>query len=287
MTDRLDFIIAGVQKSATTWLYNCIVNHPEVCLRNNKQEKNYYGGKVFNEKGEEWFWSQFTLDNKENIVGDVSVEYIVDLSSVSELKRRFPELKLILCLRNPVERAISAYYWYKRKSLIPDVPLDQFFSREQIANPDSKLEDILERGLYAQQITRLLEVVPASDIQIIFYDDISQKPEEVLFSIWDFLKLENRSFVPPNLNERPKKTSNNKFLISVQRQFPNSKVVFKLAELFTNLFENKNSEYQDEHVFNNLIDYYHTDIISLEKLAKNQLGITKSKKLPFKDWISR
>ena len=54
-----DFFIIGAQKSASTWLYRCLKEHPEIFLPEKKLDKNYIGSEWFQKEGSEWFEEQY------------------------------------------------------------------------------------------------------------------------------------------------------------------------------------------------------------------------------------
>ena len=64
---KLDFAVIGSQKCASTWIYDCLKDHPKLNLRNSKNEDWYYGGTVYNQKGNYWYFSVFS--KKENWPG--------------------------------------------------------------------------------------------------------------------------------------------------------------------------------------------------------------------------
>ena len=78
---RLDFLVIGAQKCATSWLYYCLKDHPELYLPAKKREIQYLGGRLFHEKGVDWYFSLFQGAHRNQKIGDVSVEYIFDQQS--------------------------------------------------------------------------------------------------------------------------------------------------------------------------------------------------------------
>ncbi|MFY0626294.1 MAG: sulfotransferase domain-containing protein [Reichenbachiella sp.] len=273
---KLDFVVVGVQKSATTWIYECLKNHPEISLKNNKYEINYFGGENFRKLGESWFWNQF--DNSAKVKGDVSVEYIKDKEALKELKENFTDVKVILCLRNPVERAISAFYWYQRKSLVTSEPIEQQFEDALCNRTDNaKLKDILDRGKYSDQVQFLLDHFEHNQIGICLYDELSISPDIFLHNIFKFIDLADQSYRPSVINRRPKKTSSSNLILKFQRLFPNSKVTFKLAEILTNILEKKGNDYEQlSKLKSSLREYYYKDLETLRKQLVKHKGVLLS-----------
>jgi len=119
MTDKkqLDFAVIGAQKCATSWMYYCLQDHPEICLPRKKREIAYIGGEQFKKNGPDWFFNRFSCST-EKTKGDVSVDYLYDGKSATELAKYTDKPKLVISLRNPVRRAISSYYWLCRSGVI-------------------------------------------------------------------------------------------------------------------------------------------------------------------------
>src|ERR1700759_3290419 len=92
---KLDFVVIGSQKCASTWIYDCLKNHPQLNLRNSKNEDAYYGGSMYRQKGgDNWYFSQFRKNAKPK--GCVSVEYIEDAAAPSLLHALNSNIKIIV-----------------------------------------------------------------------------------------------------------------------------------------------------------------------------------------------
>lgn len=106
----------GPGKTGSTWLYNNLVNHPEIKLPKNIKESNYYfEGEDLNE----FFNIFFNYGNKKKINMDISNTYIYDKSIVKKLKKNHPNSKIIIGHREPVERLKSMYLFKQRNGDIP------------------------------------------------------------------------------------------------------------------------------------------------------------------------
>ncbi len=76
MENTLDFLVIGSQKCATTWIYDILDQHSSISLPKDKREVEYLGGKLWLEKGDEWYFNLMKKDSQDKLSGDVSVEYI-------------------------------------------------------------------------------------------------------------------------------------------------------------------------------------------------------------------
>lgn len=245
MKNLLNFVVVGVQKSATTWLYDCLNQHPELNLRNSKNEEYYYGSTFYNSNGKDkWYFSQFSQDM--GLKGCVSVEYIEDLSVFNTLYKLNPNIKIIVSLRRPDLRLISAYQWYVRKSLIPDLPLNEGLSNmlniyfnSEVSDFSKNYLNLIERGFYLDKIKYIYNIFPQDQVKIVLFDEINEDRTKVIQEIFSFLNV-NSNFIPSKIDTIPKKNTGNRFLIKFQRFFPKSTVFGKIVDLSNQLLFKNN-----------------------------------------------
>lgn len=272
---KLDFVVIGAQKCATTWIYDCLKDHPQLNLRDSKNEDAYYGGAMYKEKGgDDWYFSQFKNAGNNKLKGCVSVEYIEDKSIPAILHDHNPGLKLIASLRNPADRAVSAYQWYIRKAFIPNLPLQEGMQqvikhfRNEIVDAYSPMyKNIIERGFYYDRLKLFLETFPANQLKVSLFDEVKNNPKDAFRSLLDFLNVEN-SFIPPNINTIPKKNTGFGPLIKLQRVFPTSRVVGKMVDVSNQLlFKTTNAKVPSVKVDQNVME----DLKSIYKPSLEQL----------------
>jgi hypothetical protein len=192
---RPTFVVAGAQKAATTWLYECFVEHPEVFVPEIKElhffcdpgdcRKSRYG------QGLDWYRSLFPDDATIRAAGELSIDYMFYPYVPKRLHALDPQLKIIFALRDPVERAYSAYWMGRRHN--PSMPeFSTFLSTDS---------DYVARGFYFQQIQRYLELFPAENIKIMIYEDLLDDPVGYLVEICNFLGIDDR-IRPHSLHQR-------------------------------------------------------------------------------------
>lgn len=240
MDFKLDFAVIGIQKSATTWLYKCLQQHPDIDLRNNKREFDYFGSPNYHKNGKEWYTSLFQNDGSK-LKGCVSVEYIEDVKMPSFLQQHNPDLKIIISIRPPIHRLISAYHWGIRKSLLPNLPLEKGL-QQLLQHYDGNIEndytrfylDLINRGLFSERLANFAAVFPANQIHIIQYNDIKKNPKNVMIDLFKFLKI-NHNFVPTTIFSKPKKNAGSTFINSLERGFAKNKVISKVADILNQI----------------------------------------------------
>lgn len=264
----LDFLVIGSQKSATSWLYKCLEDHPEIGVPAKKREVEYIGGELFKKGGYEWYeglldWSQPVIH------GDVSVEYIVNPESAELIHKRYPNIKLILIVRDPIKRALSAYQWYLRKGSIEfdeQKALKAFeAAKEKYRAEDYQIDqydffDILHRGNYKHLLQPYLQYFKEDQIALLDHQDIEEDNPAALQFIYSFLGVQN-DFIPPSLGERPKQNSNKKWLIWLERINPNNQIlsgiIDRIHQWFIKSEGNKNKNADKQHAFYPLLNQFY------------------------------
>ena len=195
-----DFIIIGTQKGGTNSLYNYLIQHPKVAPASGK-EIHYFD---FNfDKKLDWYQSQFADVAPDIITGEGSPYYLYHPLVARRVCDLYPEVKLIVLLRNPAERAISHYYWEVR------IGCENLSLAEAIAAESTRLagetEKILNdgtyysfnhqhysylaRGIYVEQLLNWMRVFPREQFLILKSEDFFNHPSATMAKVEDFLEL--------------------------------------------------------------------------------------------------
>ena len=125
---NIDFIGIGTSKAGTTWVSEMLDAHPGICMSEPKEvnyfnEQNNYSINIKNYnygKGFNWYKKHFLHWRTGQIIGEFTPKYLADLKAPLRIKNAFPDVKLIVCLRDPVDRAFSQYNfikYFKKKKL--------------------------------------------------------------------------------------------------------------------------------------------------------------------------
>ncbi|KQC30601.1 sulfotransferase family protein [Flagellimonas eckloniae] len=226
---NLDFLLIGAQKCATTWIYHCLNEHPELFVGGGKNETYYFRGEIFNQKGLDWFESLFADASVNQKLGSASVDYIWDVTSIEQARRQYPDIKIIVALRNPVERTISAFFWLMRKKIIETISLDDGIRKaidDYRSGSETIYSELIRRSLYTDAIIQLHENFEKDQIRLVLFDDIQNTPKTTLRSIYSFLNV-SPDYVPTSLKRKPKGNSYSSTLVYLERKMPINKFTTK------------------------------------------------------------
>jgi hypothetical protein len=186
------FLGLGAQRTATTWLFECLRSHPDIYMPDGKELQYFSSLEEENNAAhsQEWYLRSLSPPGGETLSGEITPEYLLDPESPRRIREVLDNPKLIVCIREPITRAISAYLKGLRENNW-DCPLDKFL--------EENLDYCLDRGLYSIQINRYLDLFPRQDICLKVYDDISQDPKTFMQEIYRFLEVDP-DFISPMLN---------------------------------------------------------------------------------------
>lgn len=173
------FIVIGAAKAATTWIANQLRARPDVFIPG--PEPHYFSSEFA--RGEAWYRSWFEEAKTGQAIAEKSADYLAHPDAPQRMADLLPNIRLLIQLRNPVERAYSDYCMYFRRGTVSG-DIDTY-----LGSPDHDYPRFLMDGLYHAHIQRFLDHYPRENVDIVFYDDIRSQPEAVLEQVYAFLDL--------------------------------------------------------------------------------------------------
>ena len=152
-----DFLILGAQKCGTTSLAAALGQHPDIFVPSTK-EATHFGFVADDEVGGRSYRKFFSDWAGESVVGEGTPSYLTSLKSADQICRFLPEVKAIVQLRNPVDRAYSAYWHGVRSGHSRGTFADEIDAEfaEGLAHPEV-FSSVVSVGHYAEQIQNYLD----------------------------------------------------------------------------------------------------------------------------------
>jgi hypothetical protein len=176
-TSDITFFMIGCQRCGTTWTDAALRDHPQVYLPVKKQ--SYFFDRNY-EKGIDWFMDRFDeVEEHHQAVGEIATGYCL-LDSIPLMAKHFPNIKLLMVMRNPTDRAYSNFQTRQIDS--------NWASFEDAIESDP---DLLERGQYIDQIDTLLKYYDREQILFLLYDDLHTNDRAYLSSVLEFIGVES------------------------------------------------------------------------------------------------
>ncbi len=187
-----DFLGIGAQKSGTTWLWQQLRLHPQLFF---PETKEIHFWDLHYSRGYKWYENQFHPD-VDGLAGEITAAYaILPIETIAEIHSRYPELRLLYLLRNPIDRAWSAALMaLQRAEMVISEASDQWFI-DHFHSSGSRL-----RGDYATCLDHWLTYYPREQLYAGHYDRISSDPQGLLSEVCTHLGIDQFSTIGITLN---------------------------------------------------------------------------------------
>lgn len=231
----IEFIIGGTQKGGTSALALNISNHPDIYIDKDpspfKSEIHFFD--IYWKKGINFYKNKF--DYKKKLVGEKTPEIMYLSSTFPLIQSVNPFIKIILILRNPIERAYSSWkhitkYFGEIRSFKDCINDEINYKLDENKTFYTSATHYLQRGLYYKQIKKMLKWFPIDNILILISEKVKKNMIQEYNKVYDFLNI---------------KHINSKYTIE---------------------FESDDKNLIDKILYTKLIKFYEKDVRKLEKL---------------------
>jgi Sulfotransferase domain len=210
-----DFVIIGSKRGGSTSLYNYVLEHPSIRPlfpgRIHLKGVHYYDSNY--DRGLRWYRSHFPLQVGGRyvvqpgvtpaIIGEASPYYLFHPLAAERLARDFPDVRIIVSLRDPVERAYSHFKertHHGGETLSFEAALEAEENRLRgegeriVAEPgylsvEHENHSYLAQGRYLNMLPRWFGLFPRSQFHIMASEDFYAQPERHVNEVWKFLGL--------------------------------------------------------------------------------------------------
>jgi hypothetical protein len=212
-----DFLILGAQRAGSSSLFAYVCAHPEVAEPTHK-EIHFFDNNWL--RGLPWYRRHFPLRAalRGRTTGEASPYYLFHPAVPERVAATLPDVRLLAILRDPVERAYSAYQLARRQGH-ETLEFEDALAREdeRLAGEEERLlaepgyQSVAHRrfsyrtrGRYAEQLERWYEAFPREQLLVVRSEDLFAEPDETLQTVFAFLGLAPWSAEEyPALNQRP------------------------------------------------------------------------------------
>jgi len=197
---KVDFVGIGSGKCGSTWFYENLAKHPEICDKNPK-ELNYFSD-LYNKHPPEWYHTQFGGCG-ELLKGEFSVTYMYHPEAAERIHRDYPEAKILAIVRDPVKRTYSDYLHFIRKG---DIPSSYTFD-EYIAN-----EKNLVFGRYSEYLDNFYRQIPKEQIKVLVLEEMNEDLAATFRDVYEFIGVKDIDFLPEGIEDHKNVAVNYRFL---------------------------------------------------------------------------
>jgi len=279
-----NLFVVGAPKAGTTSLYHYLNQVPEIYMSKVK-EPNFFSVKTVGEKhpvkpirDKKKYLHLFDEGKNFKYVGEASPTYLDDSEAALLIHQASPKSKIIVCLRDPVERAYSHYLMIQGNRRT-NLNFSEQLKKEMTKNPDINLPNLrLQVGFYSKWISMYLEIFGKNQIKILIFEKFIKNPKQTMEEILSFLNLKSTltDFSPEVHNpygiikgpvarkirgSKITHTLSNKIFSKSQKEFLKEKLIFS----------QKTKPLIDEESRDKLIKYYCQDVQILKTILERKL----------------
>lgn len=205
-----DFLIIGAARCGTTSLYEYLISHPNISSASGKEV--YFFDKKYS-KGLNWYKSFFpfksntlfhtNLSKNKILTGEATPRYLYHHHSPKRIFKTLPNVKLIVLLRNPIDRAYSHYQMEvdhnhetlsfedaieKEKSIVQH-EIELMDHDENYYSVEFYRKSYLTRGIYVTQLKNWFKFFPRNQFLILKSEDFYFNTSDVYNKVLKFLEL--------------------------------------------------------------------------------------------------
>lgn len=287
------FVVVGAHKAGTSSFHTYLNQHPEIYLPAKKgldllSRRKF---KELHEAGE--YLAQFDGAKPDQVLGEVSSVYLHQGQGfIQRLNSLFPDIKIVMILRNPIERAYSHALWDSRHHAYTQAEIqefDRYFERLIMTS-----QKFLLPGLYYTHLQNYLSHFNRDQIKLFLYDDLTQNSEAVFTELFNFVGVnpEFRPDLSSRLHVGAVQVSNPYSILLKKAESMRSSIRLLIPQairhsirdiLYAKSYIPKPA--MSDHLRGELIDYFHDEVINLEQLTG--LEVSHWLKIPDRNSVIR
>ena len=189
-----DFVYIGGPRCGSTWLSAVLSDHPDIFVPPGKELHFFndwmpYDFEYRYRYGSEYYLSFFEQARSEQICGEISPFYYGDPKSAWRIHNFNPDMKIIVCLRDPADMLYSLYLLLRQREMRA-----ASFEKELAVHPQ-----LLNLCYFRPLLQPWFDLFPTEQIQVLMHGDIKRDPEGVSRQVFEFLGVDP-DFEPPSLS---------------------------------------------------------------------------------------
>ena len=179
----LSFVAVGPQRTGSTWLHKVMENHPSIGLPVGIKETMFFD--QFYHKGMDWLFSHYNMSVEEREYGEVAPTYFASDIVLERIKSHYPDCKIFINIRNPVQHAYSMYLHESSKGRI----------KGELADIIDRCPEKLRSGTYSDWIPKWQKAFGPKNVCLVWMDQIESNPQSVYKEVCDFLGISTEYYL--------------------------------------------------------------------------------------------
>ncbi|OEU63625.1 MAG: hypothetical protein BBJ57_13325 [Desulfobacterales bacterium PC51MH44] len=199
-----NFFIVGTAKAGTTSLYHYLEDHPEVYMCPIKEpnffsyeeicrQSLYYKERGVGDRLE--YENLFTGARNKKAIGEASVSYLFYPATATKIRKTCPKAKIIILVRDPIDRAFFHYLMDTRLGYIDLSFEDIVFKKGSHHLLELYWQQYIGLSFYYDQVKRYLDIFGEEQVKVLLNEDLRENAFRVVLSVYEFLGI-NNSILP-------------------------------------------------------------------------------------------
>ena len=276
-----NFLIIGAHKAGTTSLSAYLKSHPQIFMSELKEARFFAfnrenpehlnkSRKIFPIRTLEEYQKLFDPVKDEIAFGEASPEYLNSEYAANNIFKHIPEAKLVVSLRNPIDRAYSTFLMRHRSGDIKNININNYKLTEEAA----------KKGFYYPKLKIYFDIFKREQIKIILFEDMVADTSNTVKEIFKYLEVDAK-FTPDcsvvyNRGGAPKsktlyKISKNKKLKKILKTYLSDNIVKKLGDIKRSSIRNAPKLTDAQRIES--MKLVKEDILRLEDLLRLDLSV--------------
>jgi len=190
--NKLDFLIGDYQKSGTSFLDSLLRKHHEIWMPKRNPQHNYFSYRKAYDQGSKWFDDLLETNQEYKIIGHTQAGCASNLDAIGRIVNHNPKIKLILVLRQPVDRAYS-HYWHEAKVGRESKPFEKALAYEATRIKKSEWHygtySYVGKSKYNIHINNLSNAIPKEQMLLVKFENLKDSPLNTINRIFKFLNV--------------------------------------------------------------------------------------------------
>lgn len=273
MTKVPNFLFIGPDKTGSSWIHHVLNEHPDSFVPQKIKETFFFDR--FYQRGLNWYFSFFKeCPSDAQAVGEICHDYLFSKLAADRIKHDLPKVKVLTCLRNPIERSFSQYLYLLRSGI----------TRKPFATAIKDIPRLTENSLYYKHLSYYFDLFESEKIKVLFFDELRSDPSLFAKDLFSFLGLKFLKDIDYHQQILPANRPRSFFIARIAKAGADIARRFSLEGLVGNIkssrlmnllylpYKNSNKPELNEDIQKKLIQYFYNDIIKLEQLLEKDLS---------------
>lgn len=196
--ERVDAIIAGVNKAGTTSLYVSLAEHPDVAASAIKETRYFLPARYGQALKPVSVWHGYFTAADRPVRLEATPSYFYGGADVAHaIRSTVPNPKIVLVLREPVSRALSFFEYQKVRLRLPqEMTIEEYLAHtdaltdRDFDDPNNEKYMAIRGGRYADWLPQWWDVLGTDAVKVVYFEDLTAGGDAVLRDVAEFLGLD-------------------------------------------------------------------------------------------------